>query len=643
MAVEKMKAVDLIGDLSVMDQVIIDILKTGSMEFVDAQRQIDNNAFNFNLEDEENLQRTIELNYVEGFEKDKNKAENPEKAEEIMDFFGINKVDNRYLNNISNVDGFKDLFVKVQDLISQSKEVSQNLKMIKSLKENYLMFKDVNVDFEKLSNLEYFDVRFGILDKEARYKLRKNYENILAVIFHTGTIDKNEIYLAIFPKEVANEINTILRSLNWQDVNIKGKYKGTGQEIIEKISLEEKELEEKAKSIGEEKEELYKNKKSEIETMILKMLLSEKVDEAKEKMVKSKNYFYLSGFIAKRDEENLKEVLSKYKGLGINFKDLKDARQSIPTKLKNGRLFKPFETLVKMYGVPSYNEIDPTPLFAISYMILFGSMFGDLGQGAVFFLGGLYLSKKTNPDFGGLLTRLGISSMIFGLLYGSVFGSEEIIPALFLRPFDNINKVLVIAVGFGVILVSISFVLGLINKFKNKEYEEAYFGKEGLAGFLIYLSMLILGLSAMANINIINKKIIAAVMIASLICLVFKGPLGKLVDENSKNREIDASYYIESAASLLEALMSLLSNLISFIRVGAFAINHVGLFMAFQTLGAMMTSKGANILVLIVGNLVIIGLEGLIVFIQSLRLEYYEMFSKFYTGDGYEFKPLKLN
>lgn len=100
-------------------------------------------------------------------------------------------------------------------------------------------------------------------------------------------------------------------------------------------------------------------------------------------------------------------------------------------------------------------------------------------------------------------------------------------------------------------------------------------------------------------------------------------------------------YFIESSFSIVETIISIFSGTISFIRVGAFAINHVGLFLAFSTIGNMIGTKTGSIVMIIIGNIVILGLEGLIVFIQSLRLEYYEMFSKYYIGDGREFVPDK--
>ncbi|HAZ37178.1 MAG TPA: V-type ATP synthase subunit I, partial [Clostridiaceae bacterium] len=106
--------------------------------------------------------------------------------------------------------------------------------------------------------------------------------------------------------------------------------------------------------------------------------------------------------------------------------------------------------------------------------------------------------------------------------------------------------------------------------------------------------------------------------------------------------ESKSDYYVEGGFGIIETLLSLFSNTISFIRVGAFAINHVGLFIAFDTLAKMINNGAGSAIVIVLGNLVIIGLEGLIVFIQGLRLEYYELFSKYFNGTGYEYKPIAL-
>ena len=117
-----------------------------------------------------------------------------------------------------------------------------------------------------------------------------------------------------------------------------------------------------------------------------------------------------------------------------------------------------------MYGAPNYNEIDPTPFFAVSYMLLYGMMFGDLGQGLVFVLLSFLVDKK-DKTFGALIRRVGFSACFFGLMYGSVFGIETLIPAILIKPFDNIMKVLIASVAFGIGLLVIAYCMGIYNKF----------------------------------------------------------------------------------------------------------------------------------------------------------------------------------
>jgi V/A-type H+-transporting ATPase subunit I len=132
-------------------------------------------------------------------------------------------------------------------------------------------------------------------------------------------------------------------------------------------------------------------------------------------------------------------------------------------------------------------------------------------------------------------------------------------------------------------------------------------------------------------------------MAGLLLLMVFKQPLAsRLAHADKLYRESPADYYIEEGFGVIETLLSMMSNTISFIRVGAFALNHVGLYIAFATMGDMMGAAWEDIAVLVIGNVIIIGLEGLIVFIQALRLEYYELFTKYFRGDGVEYLPAKL-
>ena len=253
-----MRIMNVVAPLEVMESVVVDILKTGAVSIINSQNQIDNNAFTFNLENEKNLERAIELNHIAPFERDSMINTTIEKAKEMEEFFGIKdlKVDYDKIDMGVNHEAFYD---EIKYKSKRLREIREDLKVIDGIEENYDYFKNVNIDLSKLSDLKYFKVRFGILDKEARFRLKKNYGNILAMIFHTATIDEGEVYLAIFPKEVEKEIDRILKSLNWEDVEILGRYKGTAKEILENFETEKEALKKEEKEILEYRDNFLKS------------------------------------------------------------------------------------------------------------------------------------------------------------------------------------------------------------------------------------------------------------------------------------------------------------------------------------------------------------------------------------------------
>lgn len=642
--IEKIKLMNVVGNLNYINNAILDILKSKSVNLINAKTDLEIDAFSEDLNNDENLQRNIELNYISSFDKDKEKYEDVEHAKELLKFFDIEKLDDKYFEEVDLDLNFDKFYQDLKEKINKLKEVNEKLSKLENIEKNYELFSNINVDLTELSRLEYFDVKFGILDKAGRYRIKKNYSNLLSVIFHVSSSGDDEIYMAIYPKDAANSMETILKSVNFREVDILKGGSGTLKETIENFEKEKKFLQDKKANILEYRDNLIKNDSESIKKILARTLVEENIENVKKYMLRSKNYFYLSAYIGVSDIDDMKKRLSKYKGLKVEFLDPKDLNLKPPTKLKNNFFFRPFEQLVQMYGIPSYDEVDPTVFFGISYMLLFGSMFGDLGQGLVFILLGFYLAKNKNKDFGELLKRMGLASSFFGLMYGSVFGNEKLLPAIWIRPFESIDQTLVYAIGFGLVLLVFSYIIGFINKIRIKEYEEALFSKEGLAGFVVFISMLDLGLNFMGGKGFLPNKIATIAMLVALLLMIFKRPIYQLLSgQKVAYEDSDATgYYIQGAFSLLEALLTILSNIISFIRVGAFAINHVGLFLAFKTVGQMTGSGFWNIVALIIGNIVIISLEGLIVFIQSLRLEYYEMFSKYFLGEGYEFKTEKI-
>ncbi len=522
-----------------------------------------------------------------------------------------------------------------QDTIHKLEHFTEHIK--------YIRYQDIH--FEQLKELHYFGYRIGTLSSENRLKLQKNYENITAIVLRIGREKNNDVFFIMFPKEFEGETDRILKSLNFKDIHIPEQLTGTPNEMllqIDPIITKEQEqidacmlrIDRYRQTYGEYIRENY-----------TRLKMQQKIENMKEQIEHSNHIFFLSGWVPKRDKTKLNEQLSMVSSRFMTvFKDTSEFGRHIlpPSKLKNPRFLQPFEGLVKMYGIPSYNEIDPTLFLGITYLLMFGAMFGDVGQGLIFVLAGLFFGKKKKDSFiPRLLVRVGISSTIFGFLYGSLFGFEDIIPPLLFNPIYEINTMLAISIGFGVILLIGSFICGIWNSLRQEDIEEGIFGRNGVAGLVLYMALLGLIYDLVVSKPILNPNILALVMVGAAICIVVRQPLTNLIRSHRPlYHETVSEYYVESGFDIVETFLSLVSNTLSFIRIGAFALNHVGLFMAFFTLARLMNTAVGSVSMLVIGNVIILCLEGLIVCIQALRLQYYELFGKYFRGDGVEFYPV---
>jgi V/A-type H+-transporting ATPase subunit I len=318
-----------------------------------------------------------------------------------------------------------------------------------------------------------------------------------------------------------------------------------------------------------------------------------------------------------------------------------DPDKKPPTKLKNLKIFKPFEMFIKMYGLPAYNEIDPTSFVAITYSIIFGIMFGDVGQGLCIVIGGALIYKIKKMNLAAIISLAGVFSVIFGFLYGSVFGFEDWIKPLWLSPRENVMTVLFTAVGFGVLLIIIAMLINIINGIRARDWGKVLFDTNGVAGLLFYGAMIASVLLIFTGHSLPGAIILIIFYGIPLSLIFFKEPLTHLIEKRSKLfPEHKGMFFVETAFEIFEVLLSYVTNTISFLRVGAFALSHAAM-MGVVMLLAGAESGSPNIIVLVLGNIFVSGMEGLIVGIQVLRLEYYEMFSRFYKGSGKEFKPYK--
>ena len=341
----------------------------------------------------------------------------------------------------------------------------------------------------------------------------------------------------------------------------------------------------------------------------------------------------ISGWAPRKDLPRLRARLRTCIGgrFVLTARDpLPEERERVPSLIRHPRWLMPFAELVRNYGIARYGEFDPTWLFALTFVAMFGMMFGDIGQGAVI-VAAAWLMRRRLGKFTPFIVAAGLSSTVFGALYGSFFGFEHVIPALWMSPLTDPVRMLTLAFYWGAGFILVATLLTVYNRITEGRYGEALFGGKGVAGILFYLGLLYGG---RRWIDTGAFGAVEAACIAIPLALIlgyqwhhYRAPLAERI----------LVVFIEG----FETLISYFSNTLSFLRVAAFSLNHVALAIAIFALAEMMQTTG-HWITIVLGNVFILVLEGAIVAIQALRLEYYEGFSRFFGGDGREFRPLRL-
>lgn len=627
MAVEKMKLLSITGKEENIDGFIADYLLDSGIQTEDAVKVYEKswNLTNFSydstakdmLKECKGILDKYKIKYDVNLES--------EKIEKNLDY--IQSV----LTDIKNtLDGF-------ENTIGEKKAKLEEYKRKAELFNNA---KELDIDLNKLYSLEYIRFRYGKILRENYGKLENSIKDLNAFLVKASD-DENSKYVWVMcfsSKENSAKVDSYLNVYKFERFNLPAELDGNPKDIWMEC---EKEIHKLNFEIENKEDELIRIVDRDAEELIdlyAQINLYIKINNVKKFMAYDENgLFYIIGWVPAKELTTVLPKLSKEKDVKYVVKNHDEVASIPPTKLKNNRIVRPFETIVRMYGLPNYTELDPTTFVAITAFLLFGFMFGDVGHGLVIFLIGILMAKKKiamRPVF----EAGGIASMIFGMLYGSVFGNEEIIPAIFIRPMESIQTMLVYGIAIGVLLILLAMLLNIRNGIKNKDKKKIFLDTNGLAGLIFYIVVLGAGVYFILKGKMIaSLGVLSIFVILPLLAIMFKDSIAKRI---FKEEEEEKSSLFEKVFHVVEILLSFASNTISFVRIAAFAINHVGLCMAIYILSDMFSGTG-SLAVTIFGNCLVIVLEGLIVGIQVLRLEYYELFSRFYTGDGKEYKPLR--
>lgn len=627
MAVEKMKLLSITGKEENIDEFIAEYLLDSGIQTEDAVKVYEKSwklaNFEYDSTAKDLLKKCKFL--LDKYEIKYNPKLESEKIEKNLDYI------DRVITDI------KKSFDEIENTIIENKKL---LEEYTKKSELYNNTKDLDIDFNKLYNLEYIRFRYGKILRENYGKLENSIKDLNAFLVKVSDDENSkDIWVMCFAtKENSAKVDSYLNVFKFERFNLPIELDRKPKDIWEECENKIQELNFIIENKEDELVRIVDRDTEELIELYSQINLYIKINNVKKFMAYDENgLFYIIGWIPAKELTKVLPKLSKEKDIKYVIKNHDEVASIPPTKLKNNRIVRPFETIVKMYGLPNYTEIDPTTFVAITAFLLFGFMFGDVGHGLVIFLIGLIMAKK-KISLGPVFEAGGIASMIFGVLYGSIFGNEEIIPAIFMRPMENIQTMLIYGIAIGVILILLAMLLNIRNGIKNKNKKKIFFDTNGLAGLIFYVSVLTAGVYFILKGKMIaSLGILSIFIIIPLLAIMFKDTIAqKAFKEEIKEK----SSLFEKVFNVVEILLSFASNTISFVRISAFAINHVGLCMAIYILSDMFSGTG-SIAVTIFGNVLVIVLEGLIVGIQVLRLEYYELFSRFYTGDGKEYKPLR--
>ena len=541
-------------------------------------------------------------------------------------------------------------YSQLEDVVGKKEELNGKIRELKEWMAQTAPF--IGLDFElcKLRDFHFIDYRFGKIQVENYHKLEEYVFHNPYTLFYECNNDSEYVWGVYFvPHTHLEEVEAVYASFEFEDIEVPDDLEDTPRQAFEGAEKLLREHEKDLERLQMQALELVKTQEQEILAACecLDSYCSNFGIRKFAACTRSENgsgeYYILYGWMSKKDAEKLqREIAMDEKVNCVEEEPGNDVRSKPPTKLKNPAILKPFELFVEMYGLPAYHEMDPTLFIALTYTFMFGVMFGDVGQGACLILGGTLLYKFKNMRLAGVVAVAGIWSVVFGFLYGSFFGFEDAIPALWMKPMDNIMDTLMLAIGFGAGLILVAMILNMINAVRAKEYGRLFFNQSGLAGLVCYGFVVICALLFVTGNGLPAAALIGIAVGVPLAAILMKEPLSHLIE---KKKDIfpegsKAMFFIEALVEGFDVVLSYATNTISFVRVGAFALSHAGMMGVVLTLAGL--EKGSpNWLIIVLGNFLVACLEGLVVGIQVLRLEYYEMFSRFYTGNGKPFVSFK--
>ena len=572
--------------------------------------------------------------------------ETKQKVEENVQLFSA------YIDEIQNFKDKIDILTRISDTLQS--------------------FETAGVSFEEISKFNFFAAVTGTIPRRFIPQLRRSMQQIPHHL-ELRNLSADEVSLIVIcTKEAEKNVVYTLKNHYFSEVKIPKEYSGNPRDALDSIEFNLWSLREEMAAIKQKILSLSSTLAPQVGLWQKLIKANTKVLNAMQLFGKTAKTTCISGWIPERNAKKIEseiitltsrpvkiELSSPDDNIGLASSLKKEGKTKVPSKFKHPAFLKPFQMLITTYGYPDYDGIDPTFFVAITFTLMFGLMFGDIGHGAVLVAIGLFIAKsktlKSIAKAGWLMITVGCSAMFFGLMFGSIFGIEFHSLSMWLMPLEDTSRLLGTAIILGVLIITTGIILNLVQAAKRKNYKEFLFGQWGLlSGCFYWMALGVFFIALIRDKDIPVGLTVGVLLIPILLIVLGDVFYAKLFEKNIPHSKHDNEEHsaAETIFKPIEITLGFVTQTVSFVRVGAFALNHAALMMVVYQLAKMgggLTGPEANfgsrfsyIIAAVTGNIFVMLLEGLVVFIQCLRLEYYEFFSKFFEGNGMKFKPLEI-
>ena len=553
---------------------------------------------------------------------------------------------------------FDGLCARLQELGQREEALERRIEEARTTAGQLANLQGLNISLDELWAMDHARFRYGYLPRETYDGFRDTLEAEEDLIFVPTAMDTQRVYGVYFTtKDSSQKADSLFASLHFTRIQMEEEPHGTVASALSELNARVEAAQEEIQQVAKERDRLREEERERILSSYSYLRYRSECRELRQYACRSKSTFYLTGWVPASSVAEVEAKLTRFPDLSCVVDSAEEVDHvKPPTKLKNSFLGRVFQPFLEMYGLPAYNERDPSIFMAITYCLFFGIMFGDLGQGLCLALIGFVLARWKRMWLGGIITCCGLSGALFGCVYGSVFGFEHILPGFKIMEettfagmgaVSNVLLLLVMSILLGVFMLLVVMVLNILNGIRQRDFQKILFGPNGVAGILFYGGLILAAVSTLAfGVNLFHPAYILIVLILPLVLILLREPLSHLAAGDPGWSRFSVGEVLGTGFfELFETLLSYLTNTLSFMRVGAYAITHVGLMLVVHMLAELAGGMGGpvGILILVLGNIFVMGFEGLLVGIQVLRLEFYELFGRFYDDGGTPFVSKTIN